>query len=290
MSRLDSDKLKTQAAILLYGSVHAAQKAAEEAQQQAAKVPGPEDEQARVDRILREAAAAHARKRKPQAEREASPDTSNHGASASDTQAGYKCAWTLRGGGDDPEELRDMFRHLARDAMKTFGKKFENSDQAVDAWLDCVLEYRNARNNRQGWDDWQLRRLSNESIGCCNKLAKRFYETGDHESEDAFKRLARQFRELPEPARELYAIRYAGTGLEALASPGTTSPLEIRPPRKPGRPEIPDEQKKRALQVKGGKARAKILYAIPYPTPQQIKNTYSIMKYYETHKGGPNKS
>jgi hypothetical protein len=51
--------------------------------------------------------------------------------------------------------------------------------------------------------------------------------------------------------------------------------------KKRGRPtEIPDERKQRALAVRGGKARAQILYATKYPTPQQVKNVSSILKHY----------
>jgi Queuosine biosynthesis protein QueC len=60
-----------------------------------------------------------------------------------------------------------------------------------------------------------------------------------------------------------------------------------RPQRKRGRPtEIPDERKQRALAVRGGKARAQILYATKYPTPQQVKNVSSILKHY-CGKGTP---
>ena len=48
-----------------------------------------------------------------------------------------------------------------------------------------------------------------------------------------------------------------------------------------GRPtEISDELKKKALQVKGGKERAKILYQTRYPTVQQVKNVPAILKHY----------
>lgn len=56
--------------------------------------------------------------------------------------------------------------------------------------------------------------------------------------------------------------------------------------KKRGRPtEIPEERKRKALAVQGGKARAQILYAARYPTPQQIKNVSSILRHFQrTHQ------
>lgn len=65
--------------------------------------------------------------------------------------------------------------------------------------------------------------------------------------------------------------------LETAAEGSDASP----PRRKRGRPtEIPDERKRRALDAQGGKARAQILYATKYPTPQQVKNVSSILNHY----------
>jgi hypothetical protein len=72
--------------------------------------------------------------------------------------------------------------------------------------------------------------------------------------------------------------------LETAAGPSGSVPegnVASRPQRKRGRPtEIPDERKQRALAARGGKARAQILYATKYPTPQQVKNVSSILKHY----------
>jgi hypothetical protein len=56
--------------------------------------------------------------------------------------------------------------------------------------------------------------------------------------------------------------------------------VDSRPKRKRGRPEIPAELKQGALAVQGGKARAQILYQTKHPTPQQVKNVSSILRYY----------
>jgi hypothetical protein len=59
---------------------------------------------------------------------------------------------------------------------------------------------------------------------------------------------------------------------------------DTRPPARPrrGRPiEIPDDLKEKALRVTGGKARAKILYRTPYPTPQQVKNVPTILRHFK---------
>jgi hypothetical protein len=75
-----------------------------------------------------------------------------------------------------------------------------------------------------------------------------------------------------------------GGSLESVPEGNVTS----RPQRQRGRPtEIPDERKQRALAAQGGKARAQILYATKYPTPQQVKNVSSILKHYR-RKGTPN--
>lgn len=61
--------------------------------------------------------------------------------------------------------------------------------------------------------------------------------------------------------------------------------IETRPPRKRGRPtEISDERKLQALGASGGKARAKILYDVKYPTPQQIKNVPAILRHFGRKK------
>jgi hypothetical protein len=52
-------------------------------------------------------------------------------------------------------------------------------------------------------------------------------------------------------------------------------------PRKRGRPiQIPYERKQQALEIQGNAARARILYATRYPSPQQVKNVSSILKHY----------
>ena len=57
---------------------------------------------------------------------------------------------------------------------------------------------------------------------------------------------------------------------------------EPSPRKKRGRPtEIPEERKRRALSVQGGKARAQILYDTRYPTSQQIKNVQSILRHFQ---------
>ena len=43
----------------------------------------------------------------------------------------------------------------------------------------------------------------------------------------------------------------------------------------------PDELKLQALEVRGDKARAKILYRTPYPTPQQVKNVPAILRHFK---------
>lgn len=83
-----------------------------------------------------------------------------------------------------------------------------------------------------------------------------------------------------------------GTEGQLQTAPGPSESLPeggvpSRPQRKRGRPtEIPDERKQRALAARGGKARAQILYATKYPSPQQVKNVSSILKHYR-RKGTP---
>jgi hypothetical protein len=61
-----------------------------------------------------------------------------------------------------------------------------------------------------------------------------------------------------------------------------------QPRKKRGRPsKIPDELKLRALSVKGGKARAQILYCTSYPTPQQVKNVPTILRHFESRRQTP---
>jgi hypothetical protein len=62
-------------------------------------------------------------------------------------------------------------------------------------------------------------------------------------------------------------------------APSTDS---VQPKARRGRPQtIPDELKLKALNAKGGKERARILYGTKFPTRQQINNTYSILRNYK---------
>jgi hypothetical protein len=70
-----------------------------------------------------------------------------------------------------------------------------------------------------------------------------------------------------------YPTRNSSTLVESRSQPKSRG--------KRGRPStISDELKEGALAVKGGKARAQILYQTRYPTPQQIKNVPSILKHF----------
>jgi hypothetical protein len=61
----------------------------------------------------------------------------------------------------------------------------------------------------------------------------------------------------------------------------TESHVEQAPRKKRGRPtKIPDERKLQASQVRGDKARARILYDTPYPSVQQVKNVPSILRHF----------
>ena len=58
------------------------------------------------------------------------------------------------------------------------------------------------------------------------------------------------------------------------------------PRKKRGRPTIiSDKLKLQALGVRGGKARAKILYGTLYPSSQQVKNVASILRHFERTRG-----
>jgi hypothetical protein len=63
------------------------------------------------------------------------------------------------------------------------------------------------------------------------------------------------------------------------------SDMDARPRKKRGRPtKISDERKQRALAVQGVKARAQILYGCKYPTSQQKKNVFAILKNYRSKR------
>jgi hypothetical protein len=103
-----------------------------------------------------------------------------------------------------------------------------------------------------------------------------------------------------EPNRSVEIAAYGSAAAEASAGGSDRSVRHVRnrldpdanptascPPRKKrGRPtEIPEERKRKALSVQGGKARAQILYDTNYPTAQQIKNVAAILRHFgNTHK------
>jgi len=70
----------------------------------------------------------------------------------------------------------------------------------------------------------------------------------------------------------------------AAGSPSITGPPPVAAraaQKKRGRPtQISNELKEKALAVRGGKERAKILYQTQYPTVQQVKNVPTILKHF----------
>jgi hypothetical protein len=78
-----------------------------------------------------------------------------------------------------------------------------------------------------------------------------------------------------------------GTATDSSEATASATGHELEPNAKPlrnkrGRPTlIPDERKLQALEARGGKARAQILYNVKYPTPQQIKNVPSILRHFQ---------
>ena len=83
-----------------------------------------------------------------------------------------------------------------------------------------------------------------------------------------------------------WVIRGRGDSPGAVDQSQSASDPKSVPRKKRGRPTtISDDRKRRALSVKGGKARAQILYNTRYPSPQQIKNVRSILRHFErTHQ------
>jgi hypothetical protein len=115
--------------------------------------------------------------------------------------------WTLRGGGDEPQRSRDEFRRLARRAIFALGERLTNPDEAVDAWLDRVFEFRKGMNTLSTWDNWRLKRILEGSAEYSAELATRFHEAGNLDAERTFGELERQFRQSPDPPADLRAIR-----------------------------------------------------------------------------------
>ena len=86
------------------------------------------------------------------------------------------------------------------------------------------------------------------------------------------------------PSEPFIEQAFVPRGLPELPATGVVG--ELAQQRKRGRPtEISEELKKKALTVKGDTPRARILYQVKYPTPQQVKNVYSILRHYKrTHQ------
>jgi hypothetical protein len=66
--------------------------------------------------------------------------------------------------------------------------------------------------------------------------------------------------------------------LIAMAEQRVLQPVQRKAHGRP--PEISDELKERALRIKGGKERAKIIYQTRYPTVQQVKNVPAILRHF----------
>ena len=58
---------------------------------------------------------------------------------------------------------------------------------------------------------------------------------------------------------------------------------EAKPSRKRGRPGIPRELKEKALRAPNGKEKAMILYGTKRPSPQQVKSSWGVLKYFKAN-------
>ncbi len=83
-----------------------------------------------------------------------------------------------------------------------------------------------------------------------------------------------------------WVVRGRGDSEGTIEEAQRSSDENPAPRKKRGRPTvIPDDRKRKALSVKGGKKRAQILYDTRYPSQQQIKNVRSILRHFErTHR------
>jgi hypothetical protein len=73
-----------------------------------------------------------------------------------------------------------------------------------------------------------------------------------------------------------------------LLSAGAPSAIVEQVRKKRGRPqEISDDLKRKALETKGNRERAKVLYRKAYPTPQEVKNVPSILRHFNRTRNPP---
>lgn len=153
----------------------------------------------------------------------------------------YERAWTIRGGGQENERLREAFRRLARRATAALGNRFNHPDQSVDVWLDRVFEYHKAINARGDSDDWRLKRIAEGSAEYCAELATRHHEAKDTDVERTFRDLERQFNSLPNPHGDLRAIRRSQIHLPELSEP-TMRKLTVQRDSTMGHLKLTDEE------------------------------------------------
>src|SRR5260370_5722209 len=90
-----------------------------------------------------------------------------------------------------------------------------------------------------------------------------------------------QGKQLETELKDLGQIPVNGSTAEpATIYLAATANLESKPFKKRGRPtKISNELKQEALGVRGGRARAQILYGTNYPQPQQVKNVSAILRH-----------
>jgi type IV secretory pathway VirB10-like protein len=113
--------------------------------------------------------------------------------------------------------------------------------------------------------------------------------------------LANPFREVGEDLRHLtgvaeHAVSDTSEHAQSSVPDRAASSMEYapraqpEPPRKQGRPAIPMEIKRQALEAKQkpgntNKDVAKIIYGTARPTLRQVKNVTTILRYYQNHQG-----
>lgn len=127
--------------------------------------------------------------------------------------------------------------------------------------------------------------LRQDSIACASANASE-----QEQSKEPLERGIEQVNSVVSPQGgsilEQQAQRDAGQQASAVSTNSSSVEGQLPPPRrKRGRPQkISDDLKEKALGVEGARQRAQILYQKNYPTPQEIKNVYSILRYHRAHK------
>lgn len=210
--------------------------------------------------------------------------------------------WLLSPNSPETEEVRATLSLLAARAVEKLGLPLQPTPEPLQHcphWGDyCAIEEEMARRAGQQVDlsravPYGLETIDGDAVDPCSRtwleLLRRerigllLSENDEVVKGTSYRGMTGIIRNVCR-ASAVCCKRCAREEIRAALMKRTQSEVTVESQKKRGRPPISDQLKLEALEVKGGKARAEILYGTKRPTPQQVKNQSTILRHFKkTH-------